>query len=377
MQGTEFYKKILNSYLNVKIIPRTDFSFLIENYPYLGIPKREKFCMKAGMLDCDGVLNRKDAQELYKDVFDELAKRNSLIRRDFDKLLKIDEKIQKPEDVSIAKEKFSSFFRTHKLKKEEFDSACEEVAENFVKYSLIKGARRCVYRLEKELGYLLAVISGCPRKALERVTESMGIKSENIYATEYFFNKEGEFESLNLILGFEKPKEKDSFLKKNVQTRYGCCFVFEDDPILSAPYMKTGINPSILIGKYLKSLPFDVVTCCPEARDNLEELIKEVYKFEYGWVSIHSLENEELKNIIELSKRFRSLDPSDLKNKEKFCKILIEILEIKEKYRLISSPSWLKKLITNLIITKDQEESKKLMGKIWKFSLSNFPELHL
>ncbi|MFQ6118732.1 MAG: hypothetical protein ACE5KE_02470, partial [Methanosarcinales archaeon] len=107
-----------------------------------------------------------------------------------------------------------------------------------------------------------------------------------------------------------------------------------------------------------------------------EELIKEVYKFEYGWVSVHSLKEEELKNIIELSKRFRSLTSSDLKFKEEFCKTLIEILEIKEKYRLISGASWLKKLITNLIATKDQEESKKIMGKIWRFSISNLPELY-
>lgn len=369
MKDFEFYKKVLNSYLNASSVPRIDFSFLIEGYPYLEVPKRENFCKKAAILDCDGVLNRRDAQELYKDFF------YLLFKEDFEKVLKIDERIKRPEDVPRGEKELSIFFKSHKLKKEEIDLACEEATRNFIKFSLVKGAKRFVYRLQNELGYEVALISGCYKKAVEKVAEEIGIKRENVYATEYFYDETGEFKSMRLVIGSRKLEGKNLFLKKNIQTSYGCCFVFEDEYELNAPYMKAGINPSIIVGKRVKELPFDVYAFCPEARDNLEELIKKVYAFEYGWVSIHLLGREGIEDLLGLCKKIRSLDLSNTKAKEEFCRNLLKIVNLKERYRLISGSSWLKELILDLIMTKDEIENKELKRKIWNFSCSNIPEL--
>lgn len=363
-------KEILNSYLNANSVPRIDFSFLIEGYPYLEVPKRERFCKKAAILDCDGVLNRRDAQELYKDVF------YLLFKEDFENILKIDERIKKPEDVPRGEKELSNFFKSYKIRKEKIDLACEEAAENFIKFSLVKGAKRFVYRLEKELGYEVALISGCFKKAVERVAEEIGIKRENVYATEYFCDETGEFKDMRLVLGSRKLERKNFFLKKNIQTSYGCCFVVEDEYELNAPYMKAGINPSIIVGKRVKSLPFDVYTFCPEARDNLEELIKKVYGFEYGWVSIHLLGREGVEDLLDFCKEIRSLNLSNTEIKEDFCRALLKIVDLKERYRLIPSSSWLKELILDLIITKDEIKSKELIKKIWNLSCSNIPELN-
>ncbi len=374
MKNLDFLKEVLNCYLNAKILPKTDFYFLIGKYPYLGKPTQD-FCPKLAISDFDGVFNRKDSPDLYMEIFKNMAKENPKIRKNFEKILKIDKKIRTPEDVEIAEKEFSKIFKKCKLKKEEFENACEEVAKEFLKFSLVRGAKSCVYRLQKELGYVFSIISGSPRKALEKIGKEIGISTEYIYGTEYFFDKKGNFLKLKLVLGSRKNEKKEQLLQKNIQNKYGCCFIFEDEPILNAPYMKAGINPSIIIGKP-QPLPFDIFAFCPQARENLEELVKEVYKFEYGWVSIHSLEEWELKRIIELSNKIKKIDLSVPKNKREFCKILIEIVELKEKYKLISSPSLFKNLIFDLIQEEDQEKCKTLMKKIWKISVSRFPELN-
>lgn len=371
MKDLEFLKEALNRYLNAKVLPQTDFYFLIGNHPYLGRPK-QGFLPKIAISDFDGVFNKKDSKDLYLQVFENLARENQRIRKSFGKILKIDEKIKTPEDVERAEKEFIKIFRKCKLKREEFKNSCEEAAKDFLKFSLVKGAKSCVYRLKEELGYVFSIISGSPKAALEKIGREIGVEEEYVYGSQYFFDERGNFLKLKLVLGTRKKEKKDIVLQKNVQTKYGCCFVFEDEPVLNAPYLKAGINPLIIV-KNPQPLPFDVLSFCPEARENLEELVKEVYKFEYGWVTVHSLEEEEIKRILELSKKLKMY--FDQKQKREFCKILTEIIGIKEKHRLISSPSLLKGLILDLAREEKEEECKRLMEKIWESSASRIPEL--
>jgi len=374
-------KDLLDFYLNVDFIPATDYFFRLDGSEYL--TETAKFHSKAAICDWDGVFNRKGDPPLYKMVWEEIAIENNEVKTGITELERIDSRIRRPEDVVAGEKEFTEFFRSHHLIWEQYRSANERVAEHFLKYYLKRGSRRFVNKAKDNMGYSLGVISGCSQIALEIVAHAIGFPIENVFGTPYFFNENGKFVGMNLMLGWRKPVNKEHFLQQTIGTKYGCCVIIEDDIVLGAPQIKTGINPAVIVGNHRREeIPFDVVTCCPDAEEDLEKIIPAICRFEYGWVTTNLVSQQDTDSMFDLAKNV--VEVASTMNKSNFrsaridiAKRILQILEIKSRYHLVFGEEWVRELTSRLILVDSFNDVENIKNQLLSFCQSYIPEIHI
>ena len=376
-----FKRNLLDFYLNANFSPRTDYFFNVDSSEYL--TETAKLYSKAIICDWDGVFNKKGDPPLYKIVWAELGVENNEVKIGREELERIDDRIRRPEDVVAGERELIEFFRRCHLKGEEFRLANTRAAEQFLEYYLKRGSREFVSKVKDKMGYLPAVLSGCSKIALETVAHIIGFSTRNIFGTPYFFNEDDEFVGMHLLLGWRKPEKRRQFLQQNIGTRYGCSVILEDDIMLGAPQIKTGISPSIIVGKYKRNeIPFDIVTCCPEAEDDLEKVIPAICRFEYGWVTINLIPQQDIDSIFDLSRSVveavSTIDKSNFHSTGfSIAKGILQILEIKSRYHLVFGEKWIRELVARLIIADSFDDVEKIKNQLLTFCQDYIPELHI
>lgn len=378
-----FNKNLLNFYLNVKSTPKTDWRFILGQYSFLGYSPDT--VPKLAVFDFDGILEKQEADELYKLVLSKMIKINGRIQKRANDLVKWIGVLQTPEGYKIAKDKIVGIFKECKLTKSEYDEANEEAAKEFIKESLVNGAKNCIERLKHEMGYLPTIISAGFKQAEIKVCEYLGILKENVTATQFLFDDD-KFYEIDFVLGSRRTEAKNDILKRRLGRKYGCYFIFDNDPILNASTLKSGLNPAIIIGDYLREelvqLNFDVFTCCPEARDNLLNIIPSMDRFEYGWIIANILPKKIIDKSFNLSAKqrelFNQLEFLDVAKSEfsslrdKFVSLSLQILDIKEKFHLITEKTEIRNELLELITVK--KNVKKKIENIFEFFEDNVPE---
>ena len=373
---------MLDFYLNTPFLPNTDYSIRLGKHSYLGLI--EGSYMKGLVSDFDGVYNRPGSLELYKLVTEKLAEKNKIIGKRMTHIEGLFKKLRSPSKVPYVEEEIGKTFTSCGLKRGEYKEANEEAAEEFLKHSLTRGAKEYISRTKSEMGYLSAVVSGCYKTALTIVCESIGIPERHVYGTDIGFY--GDAVSAHLMLGNRKVKARDTFLTaKNgflegtIGTRYGCYFVIDDDPILDAPLLKTGLNPSIIVGDFKRAeLPFDVTTTCVESRENMLNLIPPMYRFEYGFVAtfLSDLPAQHQINNLSCDLGDYIKDRSDFEHvKDDFIKKTLKILDIKEGQRLIYDASYIRNTVGRLLVEDDKETTYKIANGIFDYFKSYIPEI--
>jgi phosphoserine phosphatase len=381
-----YYKNLLNFYLNVKINPKVDWSFLLGQYPYLGYLGGETVALKIAAFDVDGVLEKEGSDEFSNIALYKLAKENTKILKRMPEIAKYVKILQTMDGIDIGKRELSRIFRDCNLRESEYQNACEEAVKEFVKHSLISGAKTCIKRLRKKMGYESALLSAAPHEYLELLAEYLGIPKENVVGTRFPFYNGMLRGDIDFLVGKRRLEGKNILLERKVSTKHGCYFIFDNDPNLNAPTLKSGLNPSILVGDFpreeLLKLDFDVFSCCPEARENLTNIINPINRFEYGWVVANAIPKEAISKAFRLSynqrRLFDQLEIMDVAREEysslrdQFVSVSLQILNLKDEFKLIAEDSEIRDDLWRLIIAKGN--AKDQIKSIFEFFKTNVPE---
>lgn len=379
-------RALLNFYSNADFSAQTDFFLNLGENPFLGYDPSKVRYKKAGISDVDGVFNAKDANPLYKNFLLEMCKENSKVKQELPKIIKYLKVLQTPGKEKEGELLISKEFRECNIKEDQVNNACREAAKNFIRYSLISGARDFIRKIDEELGYTPGLLSASPKLSLDILAEYLGIPSSNVYATRFRF-KNGKFYTIDFMLGMRRLNAKNNFLKNRVDTKYGCYFIVDDDPLLNLCTLKSGLNPTIIVGDFPKKLPFDVSILCMEARDNLLNLVKPILRYEYAWIVYHlmddktiyksfTLASEQKKLFNELMKSYSEPELKDLRNqlKIKFAKKSIQILNIKSKFGLITRENYIRDQIATVLLEMDESREKEVAEEVFKYFKNYIPE---
>jgi phosphoserine phosphatase len=382
----EYRKRMLDFYLNADFVPRTDYSFKLGKlwkYPYLGMVEGSH--MKGIALDFDGIVNRPDATELYKEVVERLAEKNGIFRKRLGDMDACFRRLKLPESVPEVETEIGRILTSSGLTRAQYLEANEEAANDFLKDSLTYGVKEYVRKTKEEMGYITAVISGGFHDSLKIVCREIGIPAENVYGTEILFHRQNI--EARLMLGDNRVRTRDVFLdakniilKENAGVQYGCYFSVDDNPTLSRPSLKTGLNPSIIAGDFQREeLPFDVTTTCKGARENMLKLIEPMYKFEYGWVSTHVTDVEtqhrtnalccDLMEYMADTVRFESV-------KAEFVKKAFRVLEIKEKHHLTYDAPTFRRMLGMLLVESEPFRIAGLANEVFGYLRHYVPEMN-
>lgn len=372
-----FLKGLFDLYLNTKFIPLSYHLFISGHLSYLGYLPGQKIFPKAAIFDFDGVFEFPGNMPLYLLFPNKLAEENQKVRRKLPELEKYFEKMGKSGDVVWVEEKISKIYRECDLSPSNIKTATDDVVKEF---RFAKKSREFISRIKNEMGYLPGIISGAPQLPLESLGEMLGIDKENVYGTEFHFDEKGKFEKISLRLRFRKLDAKATFLQKFVNNPHGCYFVFSDDPKLDEPLAKAGLNPSIFIGKFERNeLPFDVCTTCPEARENMLNLIPKMYQFEMAYVASFYRGRREEEKILSLRDEIIDLYEISLERivefdhmKNNFAKKSIEFLNFYKPP--IAKISQMIGLVFKLSVATNVRESKKYMTELLTYFKKYVPE---
>lgn len=392
-ESYEGLETLLNFYLNVKANPKTDWRFILGGYSYLG--SAAGCTPKLATPDIDGVLEKEGAYEFSKLFLIKLGKENQRIGRRMPEIAKYVKILQTPDGMVIGEKKLSRIFRECDLMEYEYEAACAETAKEFVRYNLIPGAIEYFRKSRRDMGYENALLGGPPDRGLEFLVELLnkyigderiGIPKENIAGTHFPF-KDGRLAGdVEFLVGRRRVEKKNRLFEGKISTKYGCYFIFDNDPVLNAATLKSGLNPSVIIGEFsrekLRQLGLDVFTCCPEARDNLLNVIPPMNRFDYGWIVANIVPGDVRRKSfgfsIEQRKTFNRLEALDDAEaefsyiKDRFASLSLQILDIKGKYKLLTEESEIRDEVWKLLTTK--EDSKRKIKRIFEFFESNIPE---
>jgi len=372
-----FLKKFFDLHLNTKFIPLSYHLFIAGYHPYLGYFPSHEIFPKAAIFDFDGVFEFPESMPLYLLFPNKLAEENQKVRRKLPELEKSFEEMDKTGNVILVEEKTSKIYKECDISPSNIKAATDGVVKEF---KFAKRSREFISRIKTEMGYLPGIISGAPQLSLESLGEMLGIDRENIYGTEFHFDEKGKFKKISLRLRFRKLDAKTTFLQKFVNNPHGCYFVFSDDPKLDEPLAKAGLNPSIFIGKFeKKELPFDVCTTCPEARENMLNLIPKMYQFEMAYVASFYRGRKEEEKILSLRDEILDLYERSLEKiiefnrvKDNFAKKSIEFLNF-YKPPIAKAPQ-MTRLIFKLSAINNIKESKKHMTGLLTYFKKYVPE---
>lgn len=208
MEKRIYGERFFNFYLENCEVPITKYTFHIGNQTFGGngnIPS------KAIILDCDGVLDRKEDknQSLFTRVLDNLSGFSKILRRMPDLKVCLEEITYKRE-FSIGVKRFAKILRQCGLKKHEYEDTCIEAAKEV---KLTTNVLSFISELYK-MGYIPAIISGSPKFALNLFgTERLYIYEDYIYGTLFQFDRNNCItDSVGHNLGTNKVSSKNKFL---------------------------------------------------------------------------------------------------------------------------------------------------------------------
>jgi hypothetical protein len=381
LDSNQFRQRVLNLYLNADFIPFSYNLFISGQHSYLGYLYNSGLYPKAAIFDFDGVFEFPDTLPLYKLFILKLFEENrklELRARDIESCIQI---MQKTGDIPTGEQKLARIYIESGLTGGQCENAKLETIKEF---RFVRNAKKFISRIKYELGYVPGIISGSPQMVLEPMGEIMGMDKSNVYGSEFRFDEKDEkLVGISLRLNFRKLDAQNVFLQKFVNNMYGCRFFFTDDYAADAPLMKLGLNPAILIGKFKEeNVSFDMVACCPEARENMLNLIPRMYRFEFGYVVVNSRTKEEEQKISDLALEVREIarEAFTLKStdffvgKGSFVKKAIDLYTASEKF--IAKRHYIKERILRLMIIRNEDESKELMSNIAKFFRKYVAESH-
>jgi hypothetical protein len=379
LDRNQFQQKVLNLYLNADFIPFSYNLFISGQHSYLGNLFNAGLHPKAAVFDFDGVFEFPDTLPLYRLFIEKLFKENnSLSLRSKDIELCINQ-MEETGDIPTGEQKLVKIYIECGVTKNQCENAKKETVKEF---RFARNSGKFIDKIKFELGYLPAIISGSPQMVLEPLGEILGIYKNNIYGSVFRFDGE-RLVGIFLRLNSRKVDAQDILLQKFVNNMYGCRFFYSDDFVADASVAKLGLNPSIFVSKLgREELPFDVAVCCPEARENMLNLIPRMYAFEAGYVTTNSRNLEEERGVSELAIRVQELakEAVELKNadfytrKKSFINNSIKLYTANKRFMV--KGEYMKEKILNLMASKDEEENKELIAKISQFFRNYVAESH-
>lgn len=376
----ELRKRVRNLHLNADFIPFSYSLFISGKHSYLGYIPNLGLYPRAAVFDFDGVFEYPETIPGYKLFIIKACEENRKLElriNDIDS--SIDEMVMTG-NIIVGEARLSQIYRESELTEEQCKNAVIETVKEF---KFAKNSGKLISRIKYNFGCLPAIISGSPQMVLEPLGRIIGFDPENIYGTPFVFDKFGRFVGMFLRLRVRKVDAQDIFLQKFVNNMYGCRYFFSDDFVSDAPIAKFGLNPSIFASKTDgKQLPFDVAVCCPEARDNMLNLILRMNRFDFGYVVSESRTLEEENKISNLAldvqdmaKEISSLKGIDFRSRKKsFIKSSVELFKMGE--RFIDKKHYIKERILRLSFSYDENESKELAADIATFFRDYVAESH-
>ena len=379
MHGTydtqqEYARRMLDFFLNSRFSPANDYYVVIDGRSYMG--RLEGSAAKVVVFDFDGVVEKQGANPLYESVRKELGVKNKEVGRRNNEIWSCLGRLKTPADVPAVEDEIGGIYTECGLTHQQYIDANNDAAKEFIKHDLVKGAKTCIRRLDSEMGYTPVVISGCFKPALDVVCDHLGIPQKHVYGTtlDFYGNKVRP----RLMLGDRKPKAKGDVLEHTVGTRHGCCFVIDNNPSpIEDPFIKAGINPSIIVGDFKRhELPFDVTVPCPEAREDLTRLIPPMYRYEYGWVATRTTdavtEHEIISAASEITKSLA--DARSVLDRSRLVSKADRIISLKERRGLVRNADAARRMFGRFLVSGD-EDRKILAGKLLEYFDTYVPEM--
>jgi hypothetical protein len=369
----EYKKRVLNLYLNSYYPLPKNRIFISGEHSYLGYILNRGLIRRVTIFDFDGVFEFPDSTHLYRLFAEELCNENSSLKLRWGDLDECFSFIQETGDIPTGEKKIEGIFKDCHLTKKQSEDATKETIK---KFEFARNAKLLVPALEKETGHESFIISGSYGIVLSPIGEILGIDMNNIYASELNFDDETEaFTGISLRLNSRKVEARNSILKRFADTTSGRCYIFSDDPKLDAPLAKSGLNPSVFLGRFERSeLPFDVSVPCPEARENMLKLIPKVQRGDLGWLVANYRSIEKEKTISDLALDVQEVsEQMYVENRRRlFIRKSIELINNCKDF--VEEKRYVEGRILDLMSAEDEDENKELMRELSKFFKDNVVE---
>jgi len=360
--------------LNSGVTPATDYYVVIDGRSYMGRAKGSY--AKGAASDFDGVFEKQGANPLYKSVIEAIGENNKEVGRRNNEVWACLKRLRTPADVPAVEAEIGNIYTECGLTQKQYIDSNYDAAENFIKHDLVKGAKSCIRRLDDEMGYPLVVVSAGFKPSLDRICGYLGIPEERVYGTTIGFY--GDNVRPRLMLGERKPEAKGDAMERMVGVRNGCCIVIDDNPSeVEHPFIKAGLNPSIITGEYKREmLPFDVTAPCPEAREDLTKLIPLIYSYEYGWAAVHTTDVQTEREIIRTASEINELRVSleSAAARSAIVPKAARLLLLKDDRGLLRDADDARATLGRMLVSEG-DESVALANKVLKYLDAHVPEM--
>ena len=123
----EFYRRVLDFYINTDFIPNPWNTYFLEDYPFFGTSSNiGRIKSKAAVFDFDGVFEKIGTKPLYILVAEALARKNSALDRRFGDLEKCFKSIQETGDIIKGQNDILEIYQYCDIREPHFDAAYEQ-----------------------------------------------------------------------------------------------------------------------------------------------------------------------------------------------------------------------------------------------------------
>lgn len=275
-------------------IPPSDFGYIVEQYPYLGIPLNKKeYKKKLSIYDLDGSLNELFSPTPAELSIEKICERYKINEKKFWIPIK---HMLTTGDKRSAEESISKTLFTCGFTYETYKEICYEVVSDF---KPVKNAKEVLKYKKEKMGYYNVLESMSFDLIVKLIGKKLGFDFS--IGSSLHFDENGKFRYFKFL---DKVKTRNEILKKQIFTEYGCCIVLDDNPKF-APVLKAGLNPLFLFNKIKHSLSYDLVVCIPEAREDMWKIIQPLRRYEYIFVQFNITPLLEIIERINISKKLR------------------------------------------------------------------------
>lgn len=213
---------------------KTGGSLVFSDY---GSGMRDVRCKKTVVSDGDGVIEEPGSPSMAKMFVEEISGLPSMrgdreyIHRDFVMMDRGDQ----PDLHAID---LQTIFRKNGLRWRQYDEACYKAARGL---KLVPGYNSGVEQI-RDMAYDLFYLSASPERAFYHAQDRLMVDMGHVKASEFFFDEEGRFESMEINLGGARSDKRDDILRSSCMSDRGFDIMIDDNPVTGGRIAKQGWN---------------------------------------------------------------------------------------------------------------------------------------
>ncbi|MBI4894202.1 MAG: hypothetical protein HY833_00495 [Candidatus Aenigmarchaeota archaeon] len=236
---------------------------------------RENF-KKSVISDADGVVESPDSRSMARIYVDQIVEENGYLRDNRDRVYRDFVGMERGAAPEAFSADLQALFRNGGLTRGQHVRSCEKAAEEF---GLVSGYSSGVRRM-REMAYELYYLSASPRDTFEFAQRRLMVDMGHVKASEFYFDRDGFFQSMEINLGPTRSEKRDEILRESCSSTYGFEIMVDDNPVSGQRLAKQGWNHFYFWVAGKQPLMENVSVSAPDIRDDYGGLADRLKKVE-------------------------------------------------------------------------------------------------